>query len=122
MYEEAIAAFEKALQFSGNREGRGALAHAYALAGRTDKARGILRQLKENGAGRYLAAPMIARIYLGLGDRDKAFEWLRKGIDERSYWIVFLKMDPVYDSIRSDPQFQQLLKRTGLALQTRSAA
>lgn len=122
MYGEAIAAFEKALQFSGNREGRAALAHAYALAGRTEEARSILRELKENGEGRYLASPMIARIYLGLGEKDKAFEWLRKGVDERSYWIVFLKMDPVYDSIRSDPQFQQLLKRTGLALQNRSAA
>jgi hypothetical protein len=58
---------------------------------------------------------MIARIHLGLGEIDKAFEWLRKGIEERSYWIVFLKMDPVYDEIRSDPRFVNLLRAARLA-------
>jgi hypothetical protein len=57
---------------------------------------------------------MIARIHLGLGEIDEAFEWLRKGIEERSYWIVFLKIDPVYDEIRSDPRFQDLLRTVRL--------
>jgi TolB-like protein/tetratricopeptide (TPR) repeat protein len=114
MYSEAIAAFEKAVQLSGNREGRPALAHAYAKAGRTSVARSILEEMKINTGGRYLASPMIARIHLGLGEIDEAFEWLRKGIEERSYWIVFLKMDPVYDEIRSDPRFQDLLRAVRL--------
>jgi len=115
MYSEAIAAFEKAVQLSGNREGRPALAHAYAKAGRTGVARSILAEMKIHTGGRYVASPMIARIHLGLGDIDKAFEWLRKGIEERSYWIVFLKMDPVYDEIRSDPRFVDLLRAARLA-------
>jgi TolB-like protein/tetratricopeptide (TPR) repeat protein len=115
MYSEAVAAFEKAVQLSGNREGRPALAHAYAKAGRTAVARSILAEMKINHRGRYLASPMIARIHLGLGEIDEAFEWLRKGIEERSYWIVFLKMDPVYDEIRSDPRFQNLLRAVRLA-------
>jgi TolB-like protein len=115
MYGEAIEAFERAVQFSGNREGRPALAHAYALAGRADEARTILSELEQDGCGRYLASPMIAQIHLGLGEIDETFEWLRKGVDERSYWIVFLKMDPVYDPIRPDPRFQELLKRAGLS-------
>jgi len=114
MYSEAIAAFEKAVQLSGNREGRPALAHAYAKAGRTSVARSILAEMKINAGGRYLASPMIARIHLGLGEIDEAFEWLRKGIEERSYWIVFLKMDPVYDEIRSDRRFRELLRLAGL--------
>ena len=114
MYSEAIAAFEKAVQLSGNREGRPALAHAYAKAGRTSVARSILEEMKINTGGRYLASPMIARIHLGLGEIDEAFEWLRKGIEERSYWIVFLKIDPVYDEIRSDPRFQDLLRAVRL--------
>jgi TolB-like protein/Flp pilus assembly protein TadD len=115
MYSEAIAAFEKAVQLSGNREGRPALAHAYAKAGRTGVARSILAEMKIHTGGRYVASPMIARIHLGLGEIDKAFEWLRKGIEERSYWIVFLKMDPVYDEIRSDPRFVDLLRAARLA-------
>ncbi|HET8924715.1 MAG TPA: tetratricopeptide repeat protein [Candidatus Acidoferrum sp.] len=122
MYEEAIAALERAVRLSGNREGLPALAHAYALAGREDDARKILKQLREKGAGRYVASPLIARIHLGLGEIDAAFEWLRKGLDERSYWNVFLKMDPVYDPIRPDPRFAEMLKRIGLLQQSRSAA
>jgi len=121
-YDEAIAAFDYVVQLSGNSQGRLALAQAYAYAGKTDEARRILKQEMENAAGRYLASPMIAGIYLGLGEHDKTFEWLRKGVEERSFWIVFLKMDPAYDSIRSDPRFQDLLKRTGFAMQSRSAA
>ncbi len=113
MHGEAIAAFEKAMQFSGNREGRAALAQAYALAGRNGEARSILKELQENSVGRYVASPMIARIYLGLGEFDRAFEWLRKGVEERSYWNVFLKMDPVYDPIRNDSRFKKLLQEIG---------
>lgn len=114
MHSEAITAFEKAVQLSGNREGRPALAHAYARAGRTSVARSILAEMKINNGGRYSASPMIARIHLGLGQIDEAFEWLRKGIEERSFWIIFLKMDPVYDEIRSDRRFRELLLLAGL--------
>ena len=109
-YPEAIAAFEKALKFSGNREGQTALAHALALSGKRDTARAILDALVNDNSGRYLASPMIARIYLGLGETDQAIEWLRKGLQERSYWMVFLKMDPVWDPIRDDPRFRELEK------------
>jgi len=114
MYGNAILAFEKAVALSGNREGLPALAHAYALAGRTEEAKTILQELKNTADGRYLASPMIARIHLGLGECDQAFEWLNKGVDERSFWSIFLKMDPVYDPIRTDTRFKNLLKRVGL--------
>jgi TolB-like protein len=121
-YQEAIAAFEQAIQFSGSREGLPALAHAYALSGRTSEARGILDQLKQNRDGFYVAAPMIARVYLGLGEIDQALEWLGKGLEERSYWTVFLKTDPVYDPIRRVPRFQEFLKRAGFAAVATSLA
>jgi TolB-like protein/Tfp pilus assembly protein PilF len=113
MLDEAIGAFEKSIQISGNREGLAALAHAYALAGRISEARAILEVLMQERT-RYIAAPMIARIHLGLGEIDQAFEWLDKGLEERSPWIIFLKMDPLYDSIRADQRFQDLLLRAGL--------
>ena len=121
IYAEAITAFEKAVALSGNREGLPALAHAYALAGKTNEARAILDDLLSNVNGRYVASPMIARILLGLGEIDQCFEWLRKGIEERSTWIVFLKVDPVYDSVRNDPRFTELLRCTGLLGAARAA-
>ena len=72
-------------------------------------------EMKIKTSGRYTASPMIALIHLGLGEIDEAFEWLRKGIEERSFWTVFLKMDPVYDEIRSDPRFTDLLRAARLA-------
>jgi len=113
MYEEAIAAFEKTVQLSGNLGGKAALAHAYALAGREQEARAILKALLENAGGRYVASPMIGRIYQGLGEIDTAFEWLIKSVRERSYWNVFLNVDPVYDEIRSDARFRKLLEQVG---------
>lgn len=77
-------------------------------------ARSILAEMKINHGGRYSASPMIARIHLGLGEIDNVFEWLHKGIEERSYWIIFLKMDPLYDELRSDPRFRELLLLAGL--------
>jgi TolB-like protein len=114
-YPEAIAAFEQALQFSRQHEAMPALAHAYALAGRTQEARTILAEMENDKSGRYVASPMIARIYLGLDEFETALDWLEKGVDERSYWMVFLKNDPVYDPIRSHPRFGNLLKLTNLA-------
>jgi len=58
---------------------------------------------------------MVARIHLGLGEFETALDWLRKGLEERSYWMVFLKVDPVYDPIRSQPRFAELLNLIGLA-------
>ena len=63
-----------------------------------------------DNSGRYIASPMIARIYLGLGETDAAIEWLRKGLQERSYWMAFLKMDPVWDPVREDARFRELEK------------
>lgn len=115
MHPEAIAAFERALQFSRQQEALPALAHAYALAGRTQEARIILEETKTDKTGRYVASPMIARIHLGLGEFETALDWLEKGIEERSYWMVFLKTDPVYDPLRSHPRFCELLKLIGVA-------
>jgi TolB-like protein/tetratricopeptide (TPR) repeat protein len=113
MYDDAITAFEQAVKFSGNREGYPALAHAYALAGREDEARKILDEMKTHTNGRYVAAPLLAHIHFGLGEFRQAFEMLRKGVEERSYWMVFLKVDPIYYPVRADRRFQDLLRQVG---------
>ena len=121
-YPDAIAAFEKALQFSRQQEALPALAHVYALSGRTQEARIILEEMKNDHPGRYVASPMIARIHLGLGEFETALDWLQRGLEERSYWMVFLKEDPIYDPIRPHPRFQELLKSTGFAAAAKSRA
>jgi TolB-like protein/Tfp pilus assembly protein PilF len=112
-YKEAIDAFERAFQFSGQQEALPALAHVYALAGRTEEARIILHDMTNDKMRRYVASPMIARIHLGLGEFEMALDWLQRGVEERSYWMVFLKEDPVYDPIRTNPRFAELLKLIG---------
>ena len=55
----------------------------------------------------------ILLIYIGLGEKDKAFEWLDKAYEQREGWNIQLKVDPVFDSLRSDPRFQQMLDKVG---------
>jgi TolB-like protein/Tfp pilus assembly protein PilF len=115
MLEQAIAAFEKAVHISQSHVALPVLAHAYALSGRRDQAGMILEEMKKDTVGRYVPSPMVARIYLGLGEFETALDWLEKGLEERSYWMVFLKNDPVYDPIRPHARFGELLRLTGLA-------
>jgi TolB-like protein/Flp pilus assembly protein TadD len=90
----------------------GQLGYAYALAGRKAEAREILRQL-ETGSGGTVRALPVARVYTGLGDREQAFSWLRKAVDQRDV-ALFLIADPVYDGLRGDPRFHDLLERASL--------
>ncbi|HYL64232.1 MAG TPA: winged helix-turn-helix domain-containing protein [Candidatus Methylomirabilis sp.] len=116
MFEPASVAFEKAVSGSRNHVALPALAHAYALAGRTSEARVILTELKQEIAGRYIPAPMLARIHLGLGEPELALDCLEQGLAERSYWMVFLKTDPVYDPLRAHPRFLGLLDEMRLTV------
>ena len=113
--EQAIADLEKAVHDSRSHVALPVLAHAYALAGRTAEARVILEEMKQETAGRYVPAPMLARIHLGLGEAELALDCLEKGLEERSYWMVFLKTDPLYDPIRSHPRFVHLLNQMSLS-------
>jgi len=70
--------------------------------------------MKAKAKQRYVSSYAIATVYAGLGDRDKAFEWLEKAYDERSPGLTWLKAEPMLDSIRSDPRYAILLRRIGL--------
>ena len=115
MYDEAIARFESAAQLSGNRQASAALAFAYARADRAAEARKILAEVEELAAVRYMPSPQLALIHLGLGETQKALDRLEQGLEERSYWMIYLKADPVYDSLRAHPRFIRLLERMGFA-------
>ena len=90
------------------------LAWVYAVSGREESARDILRQAMDYRTSKYLDAYLMALVYAGLGDRDKAFEWLTKGYEERASQMIFIKMDPALVDLRADPRFSDLLRKMKL--------
>jgi TolB-like protein/class 3 adenylate cyclase/Tfp pilus assembly protein PilF len=90
------------------------LGYVYARAGQRTEAEQVLSELKQLSQRRYVEPAFIAFIYIGLNGREQAFEWLEKAYDARSYFLMFLKTDPQFDSLRSDPRFVVLLKKVGL--------
>ena len=114
MYPEAIEEFTKARDLSeGDSEPVASLGHAYALSGRQDAARDVLEELKRQSQKSYVPPYNIAMIYAGLGEKDHALDWLEKAYEARDVHMIFLKVDPKWDSFRTDSRFQDLLQRMG---------
>jgi tetratricopeptide (TPR) repeat protein len=111
MYPESIAQF---LKSGDGPDSLGHLGNAYARAGKIDAARKAISQLEEhvkaNGVGRY----EIALVYAGLGNKQEAFKWLEDSYNARDVGLVYLKIDPCLDPLRSDPRFADLMRRVGL--------
>jgi TolB-like protein/Flp pilus assembly protein TadD len=112
-YEEAIASFQQAASLSGSLNFKSSLAHAYALAGRKDEARTILGEIQERSKRAYVPSYFSALVYAGLGDQDRAFEWLERAYQERSTVLAYLQLDPRLADLRGDPRFSDLLRRVG---------
>ncbi|HXM33814.1 MAG TPA: FlgO family outer membrane protein, partial [Pyrinomonadaceae bacterium] len=115
MYKEALEEFEKAIAgSSGSPLMRAEYASTLALSGDTKKAQTELDGLIALSKQKYISAYHIATVYAGLKDKDHAFEWLEKGLQERADWMVFLNVDPRFDSLHSDPRFKDLQQRMNL--------
>jgi DNA-binding winged helix-turn-helix (wHTH) protein/TolB-like protein len=116
MFPEAIAEFNQARDLTEDLPPAWEdLGYAYAKSGRGDEAIKILNQLQERAKrGEYVLPLGIAWIYIGLGDKDQAFVWLDKSFEERSDGMRQIKTNPIYDPLRSDPRFTDLLKRMRL--------
>ncbi len=113
MYPEAIAVLEEALKMPvGKAASLSTLAYAYAVAGKKTEARKILDQLNELSRQQYVQPRLLARIYVGLGDKEKAFAYLEKSFDDRSIESGFgtINVDPTFDPLRSDPRFADLVR------------
>jgi len=113
---EAVPQYKIAIELSeGDQDPTAALAHAYASIGRKAEAEKILRELQQRSKTSYVSPYMIATIYAGLGEKDRAFEFLEKAYRERSSDIsYFIKADLRIDNLRSDPRYADLLRRMGL--------
>ena len=113
MYQEAIPEFQKAVQLSeGSPTCAANLARAYATVGRRNDALQLLGDLKKSSSAVYSHASEIAVVYAALGDKDAAMNWVEKGYQERFNPGVLLR--PGFDPLRSDPRFENLLRRIGM--------
>ena len=90
------------------------LSYAYAMAGRRVEALKILDEQQRLAKQRYVSPYNFAIIYTGLGDKDRAFEWLTKCVEEHTLILFHLKSRPLFDSLRSDPRYADLLRRMNL--------
>jgi hypothetical protein len=85
------------------------------VTGRRDDAQKVLDKLNELSKHKYVSPVWRAKIYAGLEDKDRAFEWLEKAYEDRSIVSVgFIKTNPMFDPLRSDPRYADLLRRTNL--------
>ncbi len=74
----------------------------------------MLAELKQVSRQRYVAPSEIAVVYIGLGDKDLTFEWLEKAYRDHSPWLIYLKVDPRFDSLHGDSRYRDLRRRMGL--------
>ena len=114
-YADAIAEYQKAIPLSGESPDEpAALGYALALSGRKREALKVLDELKSRSQLSYVAPTQVAILYSGLGEKDQAFAWLNKAFEGRDFILVYLKADPSFDILRSDPRFAELMRRVGL--------
>jgi TolB-like protein/DNA-binding winged helix-turn-helix (wHTH) protein/Tfp pilus assembly protein PilF len=117
LYPQALNELQKANVISNTAPLMlAALGHAYARTGRRADAEVILAQLFERSKTENVSPFVIASIYEGLGDTEKALDWLDKAYQERSNALVFLKVDPELDTLRSHPRFRELQRKLNLPL------
>jgi TolB-like protein/Tfp pilus assembly protein PilF len=114
-YPHAIAEFEKARSLEPNvAEPLASLGRAYALSGQPAKAHQVLDQLRDLSGKIHVIPYNLAAIYAALGDQDSALAELDKAYQERSWYLLWLGVDPQLDSLRADPRFTALLHRVGI--------
>jgi DNA-binding winged helix-turn-helix (wHTH) protein/Flp pilus assembly protein TadD len=106
--DEAEAELQVSLKLSNDRDVLAALARVWALQGRTAEAHEALAELDRRAQQTFVSPYMAATVHAALGDLDRAFQWMQRAIDERSYWLIYLSVDPALKHMRNDPRFDGL--------------
>jgi len=115
LFEKAIAELEIAIQLGGRSIHHiGLLGYVYARAGNKQKARSIIEELKQRIEQGSVSSSWVARIYAGLGETDKVFEWLEKAYEEHDISLLYINCEYEFNEVRSDPRFTGLLKKMGM--------
>src|SRR6266496_4096148 len=110
----AIAEFQRSKIVVTGAWYQGLLGYAYAISGDRPKAEQMLRELEEMAKRQYVSSTAFAMIYLGLGEKEKALDWLDKSYQDQESACWYLTVEPIYDSVRKEPRFQAILKKIGL--------
>ncbi len=114
-WPEAVEAFQKAISIEHViAVPTIGLGRVYAVSGKKDEAQKVLAELNDRSKHPYVSSYLIASIYAGLGDKDKAFASLEKAYEDRSWYMTHLKLDPELESLHSDPRFADLVRRVML--------
>jgi adenylate cyclase len=110
----AIAEFQRSKMVVAGAWYQGLLGYAYAVSGDRPNAEQLLRELEEMAKRQYVNSTAFAMIYLGLGEKQKALDWLDKSYQDQESACWYLTVDPIYDSVRKEPRFQAILTKIGL--------
>jgi len=113
-FGDAIAEFQSARELEDNPYVIAALGHAYAASNQQSHAVEVLNEMHLLSEERYVSPFHFALVYVGLGENDRALEWLEKAYQNRSAWLVFFSAHPYLDSVRTEPRFHDLLRSIGL--------
>jgi eukaryotic-like serine/threonine-protein kinase len=115
-FEEATAAAEQAVQASGRSYyPLAVLGSVHAMAGRVEEAHHVLAELRQLAETRYVPAGPVAMLHAQLGENDVAFEWASKAVEQYDPLLLWIKVEPAFDSLRSDPRYPPLLQKMNLA-------
>ena len=116
LHGEALAEFEKAKALSEDMMwAQGYTAYVYGVQGRRSEARKLVHELLAPSRQDQIDPTAVVSAYIGLGEKDQAFAWLEKEYQTRSVGLTSLKVFPVYDALRDDPRFADMMRRVGLA-------
>jgi TolB-like protein len=107
----AIAEFQRSKIMVTGAWYQGLLGYAYAISGERSKAEQILRELEQMAKRQYVSTTAFADIHLGLGEKEKALDWLDKSYQDQESACWYLNVDPIYDSVRNEPRFQSLVEK-----------
>ena len=107
----AIAEFQRSTIMVAGAWYQGLLGYAYAISGDRAKAEQILHELEQMAKRQYVSSTAFADIYLGLGEKEKALDWLEKSYQHQESACWYLKVDPIYDRVRNEPRFEALVQK-----------
>ena len=115
-FDESAAAFQRAVHLSPQTPRmHGALGRTFALAGRRKQALDVLKKLESYAKERYVSPLEFAWIQFALGETELGFRWMQKALEDRSFDLISIKVDPRFDALKGDPRFETIARRMGIA-------
>ncbi|MHB1867735.1 MAG: adenylate/guanylate cyclase domain-containing protein [Nitrososphaerales archaeon] len=116
LFEEGVAMMNRAVEISGgSTSSKAYLAYAYGASGKKEEARAIINELIDLSKTQFVSPFNMAVAYAGLGEKDGTLEWLEKSFDQRAGGLFKINVDPMFDNIRNEDRFQEIVRKIGLS-------